>query len=388
MSETITYSLSTTQSNSDSYYHAVANFTDEVILKMQIHNTIVANFQEHLRINCYEEPRTSLEYHLELLALGTLWYTYSRAALDLDDLPHHLLTTLVHFRHQNTLFKPGIDALRGILGTLFLNSENSDQGIASFHMPLEKLAQLLKWLEATGEFQQDVQRFSLWYNYFSLLPPETVVSHLTSVLALALWFTEHSLEALGCFTVHVESFLHDIHPSYRWREDRIFCGRERVEYHLNMVGAEMMNRAFRPRFLHTESKELLLPACMRAHPAKECQACVTADGTRCSSCTPGCNVHALTQLGSQWGFGVCLIDHESSLNASLMARWANQQTTGVIGVACVLNLLGGGWKLRAAGIPAQCILLDYCGCKNHWHPEGVTTELNTAQLKQVLGFVK
>jgi hypothetical protein len=55
--------------------------------------------------------------------------------------------------------------------------------------------------------------------------------------------------------------------------------------------------------------------------------------------------------------------------------------TGIVGVACVLNLLSGGLKARRLGIPAQCILLDSCGCGNHWDIEGIPTVLNVDQLK-------
>jgi hypothetical protein len=62
--------------------------------------------------------------------------------------------------------------------------------------------------------------------------------------------------------------------------------------------------------------------------------------------------------------------------------------TGVVGVACVLNLISGGWLLDGMGISAQCVLLDYCGCKNHWSRENIPTEINIKQLKKVLDIVE
>ncbi len=56
--------------------------------------------------------------------------------------------------------------------------------------------------------------------------------------------------------------------------------------------------------------------------------------------------------------------------------------TGIVGIACVLNLISGGWRLNDIVIPAQCVLLDYCGCKNHWNKEGVPTEINFNRLKK------
>jgi hypothetical protein len=30
------------------------------------------------------------------------------------------------------------------------------------------------------------------------------------------------------------------------------------------------------------------------------------------------------------------------------------------------------------------VLLDYCGCKRHWHNEGIPTDINMDKLKQLL----
>ena len=72
------------------------------------------------------------------------------------------------------------------------------------------------------------------------------------------------MDALGRYTPNVEFFLAYSHPAYRWREDFIFTGRQRVEYHLYMVGMEIMNRSFRELFLKAEQKILFVPPCMAA----------------------------------------------------------------------------------------------------------------------------
>ncbi|HEX3014597.1 MAG TPA: DUF116 domain-containing protein, partial [Methanobacterium sp.] len=53
---------------------------------------------------------------------------------------------------------------------------------------------------------------------------------------------------------------------------------------------------------------------------------------------------------------------------------------GIVGVACVSNLIAGGWKAGSLGIPAQCVLLDYSSCKTHWHKEGFPTDININQM--------
>ncbi|MEJ6949995.1 DUF116 domain-containing protein [Natronospora cellulosivora (SeqCode)] len=60
------------------------------------------------------------------------------------------------------------------------------------------------------------------------------------------------------------------------------------------------------------------------------------------------------------------------------------EDVSIIGVACLLNLLSGGWKAKEMGMPALCVLLDYCGCKNHWDKKGVITNLNYEQLSNIM----
>jgi hypothetical protein len=47
-------------------------------------------------------------------------------------------------------------------------------------------------------------------------------------------------------------------------------------------------------------------------------------------------------------------------------------------------LIGGGLELRGNNVAAQCVFLDFPGCRNHWTEEGVPTDLNFEQLRRVL----
>lgn len=57
---------------------------------------------------------------------------------------------------------------------------------------------------------------------------------------------------------------------------------------------------------------------------------------------------------------------------------------GVVGISCVLTNPSGGWQTQEMGLPAQGVLLDYCGCCYHWHQEGFPTDINISQLARVL----
>ncbi|MEJ2636983.1 MAG: DUF116 domain-containing protein, partial [Calditrichia bacterium] len=76
-----------------------------------------------------------------------------------------------------------------------------------------------------------------------------------------------------------------------------------------------------------------------------------------------------------------IIPHASDL--SLWSPRPGRPRRGVIASACVTTLVEGGWELKRYGVPAQCVLLDYSGCKKHWHCEGFPTALNVRELKRI-----
>lgn len=382
--QVITYSLRNGRDRSDQYYRDVDAFTDQVLAQARVNlQPLVEAFQSFLLETGRETPRTGPEYAFEILTLGVLWQVYAGNALGLSPAPQWALSTLSRLREKSGLLKPGADRLRGVLAALFLSPQDHPRPPAP---TLDHLDRLLDWLTAAGDFKQEVERLGAWRDFLAGQPPERAAKHLTAAIDLAGWFEGRSAAVLGRYTPHVERFLAETHPRYRWREDAIFCGRRRVEYHLNMVGATILNRAYREAFLSTTRKLVLVPPCMKARSDDECQARSTSFGARCAGCTPGCRVRALTELGQEHGFPVLILPDELSVFSGGTAKPVEGGAVGVVGVSCVLTNPSGGWETRALGVPAQGILLDYCGCSYHWHETGIPTDINTHQLLQVLGL--
>lgn len=151
-----------------------------------------------------------------------------------------------------------------------------------------------------------------------------------------------------------------------------------------MVGAELMNRGFREKFINTYKKSLLIPACMRIRTDDECKSVKNNFDMKCTGCDLECRVYHLTKLGKEKNFSVHIIPHSSDFTTWLKT-WAVNTGIGIVGVACPLNLITGGLELKSLNIPAQCLLLDYCGCRNHWDKDGFATDLNTTKLLEILG---
>ncbi|MTI95904.1 MAG: DUF116 domain-containing protein [Firmicutes bacterium] len=91
----------------------------------------------------------------------------------------------------------------------------------------------------------------------------------------------------------------------------------------------------------------------------------------------------LVVLGVKNDFSVFIIPHESETFSRWMGR--GHANEGVVGIACALTLIDGGLKAQNLGLPAQCVLLDYPGCK-HWRQSEISTEINLDRIQEILNL--
>lgn len=377
--EAITYSLKLNQKNSNNYYKEIKSFTDEVLNEFEGFETeAILDFVSYIEKTGTDKIRIYQEYVFEFLMLGVFWRIYSAKAANLDKNPQKILEGLVKERNQNEPAKETIDIIRGMLMKPFLLSEASNTP----DLTITNFKKLLAYLKAAGDFNQELKRLIIWKNFLETKTPEVVSKYLGSAFLFADWFEYRSKLVLGQYTVNVNKFLAEKYHEHLFQEDIIFCGRREVEYHLNMVGAEVMNRAFRAEFEKRPRKALLLPTCMKSSLKGKCKAQDTNLGLKCARCSKNCNINCLMDVGDEYGFEVYIVSHESS--AFSRSTEDDRNELGIIGVACVSNLIAGGWKSESLGIPAQCVLLDYSSCKNHWDSEGFPTSINLNQLVKLL----
>ncbi len=307
--EAITYSLRNDAADSAQYYEDAAAFTDEVLKTGESLHVLIESFQAYISDHHVEAVRTKEEYLFELLTLGTLWRVYGDDAHDMPGMPAKILIGLADLRKQGGNVKQAADFFKGIIATAFISPVDRQW----YPRPtIDHLDKLLQWMAATGEFPQELKRLNVW-RVFWCCKPDEACSSIGQAIAFAGWFETASTTTLGKYTPNVEKFLKESLSSHRWKEDVIFSGRRRVEYHLNMVGAEIMNRAFRDSFLNAKRKAVVLPACMRYHPKPECKAVSNGLSCECTGCTPQCRVNQLTKMGKKFGFEVFLVPHESSV---------------------------------------------------------------------------
>lgn len=377
--DAVTYSLNRYCDDSDQYYSKISSFSIDVATKIDsVAFEYINNFLDYFKTISNGQIMPRSIYEFEFLMIGVLWNTYIDKALHLSNFTGKILSKLVSLRTRKG-FKSIVDFIRGILGEA-LSCKKKIKGSARSYS-LDNYNLLIKWLKASGEFEMEAERLQEWKTFLKTLKAEEVKKLLQDSSQLGVWFKGKSKDTLGLYTSKVASFIEKNEPKMKWSEHKVFCTRREVEYHLNMVGAEIMNCAFREEFLLSKEKRVVLPICMRAKPNKTCESVKTHQGYSCMSCSEKCLVNHITTLGKENNFKVYIIPHASSAFSKMND---DKDEVGIVGIACVLNLISGGYKAKSLGFHPQCVILDYCGCKKHWHDEGIVTRINTDILLEIL----
>lgn len=368
--------------SSDGFYAVLAMFCDLLVAEIDGRaGNVTDAFGKYVQVECNESPRSPAEYSIDLLTLGLMLRRYSRAAEGSPSWAIGLGRRLFRLRSRHARIKPATDLVRAALTRLFLMPRISRAPHEETPL-LDRLPRLIAWLQATGEFEQEVLRIDHWRSFLGTLPRAEAAHWIATAADLFDWFEQEAEWTLGAYTKGVPRFLSTEYAGRGCREDQIFCGKPPVEYHMGMVATEVMNRGLRADFDRTPLRAVLVPACMRGAKAAICRARVSGVDMTCTACDPDCTVNRVTRRMRSAGAQVYLVPHSTGFSKWL-ERWQRAPEVGVVAVACMLNVLPGGHEMRERGIASQCVPLDYPGCGKHWRREAVATSVNEDRLAQI-----
>ena len=370
----ITYDLSR-----GDYYEEIEEFAQEVIAKAeQDHSKIITEYMQFIKREKLEELRSREEYIFDYLLLGVLANLYLNNVLETSRTTYVFMHKLIDFKDKYDKLTGIIDLLQGFLNTTLLYSAQREDYSYEF-INKNDLAELIQWLAATGEYQEEIRRFKNWEEYFAAQFSVKVSYDLKYALNFAHWFQNRGVERLGNYTKNVKKFRQGEQSKHLWRQDILLRTKPEEEYHLNMLGAEIINKARRREFLAAEKKVVLAPSCMRKKSAAECRAEEKRLGLQCLHCERDCNINLIDSLGSQGSFEVVIINDDYDFNY-YFKQWRAQKKVGLIVITCALKLLLVQYQLQRFNIPSQSLLLDYCGCQRHWSQEGSITNIDLDKL--------
>jgi hypothetical protein len=381
MAKCVTYSLENNRKALGSFYTYLSIFTDSILWDLNPETEdFVRDFCNFANESKIETFRSHNEYLVEFLMIGLYWNNYSGNASITGNLSKRVLRTLYAQRKRFPKYKPEIDKVRGYLAYIFLE-KNKPTLSARFN--LQGFISLLSWLDATGEFNEEVLRLRNWIAFCKTKDGSYIAGLIETSVLFAEQFSEKGKEILSKYVPNLNDFHQKSLPDYKYKEDYFFASRRENEYFLNMFAAEILNRGLKKGFTETREKVLLLPTCMRKEPATGCKAKSDGKELVCAACSVECNIGKVSAEMKKLGITSYLIPHSSDFSKFLV-KWKDCSDTSLIGVACVLNLITGGYEMKRLNISSQCVFLDYCGCKKHWDNEGFATSLNIIQLNKVV----
>jgi len=376
------YDLRLDGESSQLFYSDVSSFSARVLAEIDRRaGPVLDAYSQYVAVILREPPRSRGEYALELLTVGMALRLYSEVATSTPGWVVDLARELYWMRRRSSAIKAVADFMRAGLFQLFMRRQLRPTP-AEVCAEVAALPRLIEWLQATGEFDQEWRRVDNWRSFWTQAGADMGQSAALSV-ELFDWFTRESQQSLGKYTTGVIRFLKTNWSLRFWREDQIFCGRLPVEYHLGMVAAEVMNDGLRPDFSTRPRKVVLVPGCLRGARAETCKAVIRGLDITCAGCAPDCAVYQITRRMRSEGIAVYIVPHSSGFSRWLQ-RWENDPKVGVVAVACMMNILAGGYEMRARRIASQCVPLDFPGCEKHWRNDSPATSVNQERLVQIV----
>jgi hypothetical protein len=186
-------------------------------------------------------------------------------------------------------------------------------------------------------------------------------------------------EPLKPYTRNVEDHLKNL-PFRKYWDRRLATTEE--QYHLYMLEIELTNRLSLSQFLQAEHKISLQPYCLQDFSAN-CKASSTGFDYQCKFCSKDCYQNFTSKI---------LMDNHiepyiwmgASIGEAVREAKRKNQTIGILGIACIPELLMGMRKCRKYGIPVIGLPLNANRCVR-WFGE---FRPNSVDLEELEGLVK
>ena len=166
---------------------------------------------------------------------------------------------------------------------------------------------------------------------------------------------------LSHYTTGVETHLRERTGFRRWGGS---LATSKEQYLLYMLEIELVNRMNARDFNLASSKLAFLPHCLRDLNAN-CRAAQREVDYVCKGCTDGCNVNLTTKLLRRHGVKP-YIWMSANLQAIFRRARKEGKNLGVLGIACVPELVRGMRMCSKRGVPVLGLPLDANRCARWW----------------------
>ncbi len=189
-------------------------------------------------------------------------------------------------------------------------------------------------------------------------------------------FILHTLNSsLGVYTENEGAHIKDL-PFHKFWDRRLSTSRE--QYHLYMLEIELTNRINSDRFKNSDKKIALLPYCLRDFET-ECKSKPNDFNYQCKHCSINCYQNYASNILKENKVDAYIwMDADIKKHAKEVIK--KDQSFGILGIACIPELVFGMRKCQKYKIPAVGIPLDANRCVR-WMGEFKKNSVTLEQLK-------
>jgi hypothetical protein len=197
-----------------------------------------------------------------------------------------------------------------------------------------------------------------------------------SLISFILNSIHHELKS---FTLKTAEHLRNLPPLKRW--DRRLSTTEE-QYHLYMLEIELTNRLYRNPFINSDRKISLQPHCLR-DLSVNCKSANNGFDYQCRFCSKACYQNMASRILKEHHIEP-YIWMGASIGKTARESYQNHQSFGILGIACIPELVSGMRKCRKYSIPVVGIPLNANRCVR-WFGE---FHQNSVDLEELMKLVK
>ena len=180
------------------------------------------------------------------------------------------------------------------------------------------------------------------------------------------------------YTGNTEEHLRRLPVSKLW-DRRLATSRE--QYHLYMLEIELTNRLFSAEFINADKKIALLPYCLQDFSVK-CKSEKIGFDYKCRHCFAGCFQNFASQILEANNIEP-FIWTQGDMKKLAKYTLKEKKTFGVLGIACIPELMWGMRNCRKNNIPVVGIPLNANRCVR-WFGEFFPNSIDLMQLEKLV----
>ncbi len=183
---------------------------------------------------------------------------------------------------------------------------------------------------------------------------------------------------LSQYTLNVASHLKGLSLAHRW--DRVLSTSEE-QYHFHMLEVELVNRLNVAQFRACNMRLAFLPHCLH-DVTVTCQSVIRGEDHVCKGCSKDCVLNGVSRF-LRWYHVTPYIWMTANLRSLLRRLRKEGNTVGVLGIACIPELVRGMRMCMKAEVPVIGVPLDANRCARWWG-QFYPNSANVGELERLL----